>query len=207
MNPRILVVIAVVCGVSLAPAHAQNAGPQRFENATAGISLSRPAGWQTASLQTLQENRERVQLSDAELQAALQKAATAPLFAFMKYPEPNPNLNPSIQVTLRPLGQLAGSPPTEILKIAVSALQKSFADFAFVTPVSAVQVSGLPGAHMRARYTLKNRDGSEFKILSRMWVVPRGAFMFLIGMSGPQEGPDVSEAEFTAAFASITISK
>ena len=29
--------------------------------------------------------------------------------------------------------------------------------------------------------------------------------MFLIGMSGPQEGPDVSEAEFEAVLESIRI--
>jgi hypothetical protein len=186
---------------------AQNATAQRFENATAGISLVRPAGWQTASLQTVQENRERVQLSDAELQAAMQKAATAPLFVFLKHPEPNPDLNPSIQITLRPLGTLAGQPPTEIMKLAVNALQKALPDFTFVTAITDAQVSGLSGAHMRAKYTVMNRDGASFKVLTRMWLVPRGAYMFMIGMSGPQEGPDVSEAEFAAALASIAIQK
>jgi hypothetical protein len=195
-------VVFALCPV---PALGQNATAQWFENATAGISLVRPAGWQTASLQTVQENRERVQLSDAELQAAMQKAATAPLFVFMKHPEPHPDLNPAIQVTLRPLGPLAGMSPTEMMKIAVSALQKALADFMFVTAISDAQISGLAAAQMRAKYTAMNRDGSSFKVLTRMWLVPRGAYMFLIGMSGPQEGPDVSESEFAAALASITI--
>jgi hypothetical protein len=60
---------------------------------------------------------------------------------------------------------------------------------------------------MRASYTMKNGEGQEFKVLSRMWLVPRGAFAFLIGMSGPQEGPDMSESEFAAALASIDIRK
>jgi hypothetical protein len=207
MSPGIQAVVAVVLVLLAESALAQNAAPQRFENATAGIALARPAGWQTASLQTVQQNRERVQLSDAELQAALQKAATAPLFVFMKHPEPHPDLNPSIQVTLRPLGQLAGAKPTEMMKVAVGALQKALADFVFVTDITDVQVSGLPGAHMRAKYTVRNRDGSEFKVLARMWLVPRGTFLFLIGMSGPQEGPDVSESEFAEALASISIQK
>jgi hypothetical protein len=207
MNRRLLAVVAVVFAILGETASSQNAAPQRFENATAGIALLRPPGWQTASLQTVQENRERVQLSDADLQAALQKAATAPLFVFMKHPEPHPDLNPSIQVTLRPLGQLTGSSPTEIMKVAVGALQKALADFVFVTEITDVQVSGLAGAHMRAKYTAKNRDGSEFKVLTRMWLVPRGAFMFLIGMSGPQDGPDVSESEFAEALASISIQR
>jgi hypothetical protein len=204
MNWSVRVIVALALVV---PKSAFGQEPERFENATAGISLERPGAWQTASLQTVQENRERVQLSDAELQAAMQKAATAPLFVFMKHPEPHPNLNPSIQVTLRPAGPLAGSSPTEMMRVAVGALQKALADFAFVTETQDAQVSGLPAAHMRARYTAKNRDGSEFKVLTRMWLVPRGSFIFLIGMSGPQEGPDVSEREFEQALASIRIQK
>ena len=199
------VLLAVVTGASVL-VQAQGS-PQHFENATAGIRLTRPAGWHTASLQTVQENRERVRLSDAELQAAMQKFATAPLFVFMKYPEPHPSLNPSVQVTLRPSGPLAGSTPTEIMAIAVAAMQKAFADFTLTTPIERTQVSGLPAAHMRARYTIRNTDGSVFNALSRLWVVPRGAFMFLIGMSGPLEGPDISESEFAAVLKTVSIQK
>jgi len=179
----------------------------RFENATAGIALTRPAGWVTASLQTVQENRERLQLSDQDFQAAMQKAATAPLFVFMKHPEPHPSLNPSIQVTLRPLGQLAGLPPTELMRMVTGPMKTAFADFVIVTGISDAQVSGLAGAHMRAKYTLKNQDGAEFQVLARMWLVPRGSFLFIIGMSGPQEGPDVSESEFGETLASISMQK
>lgn len=207
MTRYVLLVMSLLFAFCAPSVLAQSATAQRFENATAGISLMRPAGWQTASLQTVQENRERVQLSDAELQAAMQKAATAPLFVFLKHAEPNPHLNPSIQITLRPLGTLAGQAPTEILKLAVSTLQKALPDFMFVTEITNAQVSGLAAAHMRAKYTVMNRDGASFKVLTRMWLVPRGSYMFMIGMSGPQEGPDVSEAEFSAALASISIQK
>jgi hypothetical protein len=199
---RLLVTLA--CGVIPSLANAQGSAAERFENATAGISLVRPAGWQTASLQTVQENRARVQLSDSELQAAMQKFATAPLFVFMKHPEPHPDLNPSIQITLRPMGQLAGMPPADVMKIAVTAMQNALANFTFVTPIENTRLAGLPAAYMRARYTAKTAD-REFKALSRLWLVPRGAFMFLIGMSGPAEGSDVSEAEFTETLQSIRI--
>lgn len=201
---RFPAVIVVVLLVSARLANAQD-GPQPFENATAGIAVHRPAGWHTASLQAVQANRERVKLSDAELQAAMQKAATAPLFVFTKHPEPHHDINPSIQITVRSLGQLANATPAEIMRAATGALQKALADFKFITPITDVQVSGLAAAHMRAKYTMKNAEGSEFKVLTRMWVVPRGGFLFLIGMSGPQEGPDVSESEFAAALASLTI--
>lgn len=202
---RVIPTLAIVCAALAHPAFAQVSGPERFENATAGIALQRPANWQTASLQTVQENREGIELSDKELQAALVKSATAPLFVFMKYPEPHAGLNPSIQVTLRPLGPMAGSSPTALMKIAVDTMRKAIPDFPFVTEITDTQISGLAAAHMRAKYTMRTRDGSEFKVLGRLWVVPRGTFMFVIGMSGPQEGPDMSESEFADTLASINI--
>ena len=48
-------------------------------------------------------------------------------------------------------------------------------------------------------------EAAVFPTLSRMWIVPRGSFMFLIGMSGPQGGPDVSESEFKAVLDSVEI--
>jgi hypothetical protein len=54
----------------------QASSPDRFENATARVSVTRPAGWQTASLQQVQANREGVRLADRELQEAIQKLAS-----------------------------------------------------------------------------------------------------------------------------------
>ncbi len=196
--------LAVCCALSAEIAFAQ-AATERFDNPTAGVSLTRPAGWETVALQSIQENRARVQLSDAELQAAMQRMATAPLFAFMKHPEPFSDVNPSIQVVLRPLGQLAGQTPTAILNAAIDGMSRAMADFAFVTPVSDARVAGAPAAHMRATFTMKTQDGAAYKALARMWIVPRGAYMLLIGMSGPQAGPDVSEAEFAETLASIRL--
>lgn len=183
----------------------QNA--ERFESLTAGIALTRPAGWHTTSLETVQANRTRVRLADPELQQALQTRATAPLFVFSKYAEPHPGLNPSIQVTLRPAGSLAGTAPTQLLKIAVGTMQRALPDFTYVTPIRPARVSGWPAAHLRATYTLKSTAGASYPVLTRIWVIPRGAFMFLVGMSGPPDGPDASEEEFKQALASIELQK
>lgn len=200
---RLLLIIVLL----LAPEwmHAQSTGPERFSNATAGFSLVRPAGWQTASLQQVQANREGIRLTDPELQAAIQ-SATAPLFVFTKYQEPFPGLNPSVQVMLRPTGAMATSSPVQIMTVAVTALQGAYADFAFVTPIEETSVSGLAAARMKAKYTLKT-TGGEFKVLTRLWVVPRGSFVFLISMGGTQDGPDVSESEFSEVLASIQIQR
>jgi len=84
-------------------------------------------------------------------------------------------------------------------------MRRGFSDFRIVTPVRAVRVEGWPAAHGRATYTLRNRAGESFRVLSRLWLVPREPLMFLIGMSGSDSGDDVCEGEFGAVLDSIDI--
>ena len=179
---------------------------ERVGNATAGISLVPPTGWHVTSMQEVLRNRSRVRLPDAELEAGLQRA-TAPLFVFSKYPEPYATLNPTVQVVLRPRPASLPASATAMLRIATATLQKAFPDFAFVEPIQDAQVSGMRAAYMKATYTLRTADQREHRVLSRTWLVPRGSFMFLIGMSGAPDGDDVCETEFAAALKSITIDK
>jgi hypothetical protein len=180
------------------------AAQERFDSPTAGIAIDRPAGWHTATLEQVQINRERVRLSDAELQQALATRSAMPLVAFTKYEEPHAGLNPSIQVTLR-----AGLPgaPTRLLSGALEPMRRGFTDFRMLSPVHAVRVGTWPAAHVRVSYRLLNHAGESFEVLSRMWLIPRGPLMFLIGMSGAQAGTDVCEQEFAAVLESIDIKK
>jgi hypothetical protein len=180
------------------------AAQERLEHPEAGIGITRPVAWHAATLAQVQANRERVRLPDAGLQQALRTRSAMPLFVFTKYAEPHAGLNPSLQVTLR--AALPGT-PTQLLSTALETMRRAFADFEIVSPVRPVEVGGWPAAHVRAKYTLTNQAGERFGVQSRLWLVPRGRLMFLIGMSGGQAGTDVCEDEFAAALASVTIQK
>jgi len=179
---------------------------QRVENATAGISIVPPAGWHATPIQEVLRNRSKVRLSDRELDEGLTRA-TAPLFVFSKYQEPSATLNPTLQIVLRPLPTSLGTSPTEMLHRATATLQRAFSDFVFVDPIQDADVSGMRAAYMKATYTLRTTDKREHRVVSRTWLVPRGTFMYLIGMSGASQGDDVSEAEFAAALKSIVIAR
>jgi hypothetical protein len=181
-------------------------GQQRFSNPTAGISLVPPPGWTVMSMQEVMQNRSKVRIPDEQLQAGLQ-SATAPLFVFAKYPEPHPSLNPTVQVVLRPRPASLPASATRLLAGSVETLQRAFPDFRYIDPIRATQVSGMPAAYMKAAYTLRTAAGQSHKVLVRTWLVPRGAFLFLIGMSGAAEGADVADTEFAAALSSIVIEK
>ena len=177
----------------------------RVASATAGISLVPPPGWHVISMPQVMNNRSQVRVPDAELQAGLQRA-TAPLFVFSKHPEPFPGLNPTVQVVLRPRPASLPKSSTALLAAATETLRRAFPDFAFVEPIRETTVSGFPAAYMKATYTLKTATQAH-RVLSRTWLVPRGAFMFLIGMSGTTAGEDVSEPEFVTTLNSISIEK
>jgi hypothetical protein len=179
---------------------------ERVASETAGISLVPPAGWHVVSMPQVMSNRAQVRLPDAELQAGFQRA-TAPLFVFSKYPEPFPRLNPTVQVVLRPRPASLPTSAAALLRIATGTLEKAFPDFAIVEPIRDTQVSGLPAACLKATYTLTIGTQGKHRVLSRTCVVPRGSFMFLVGMSGAPSGEDLSEAEFAGALRSISIAK
>ena len=208
MNPNISspvwIVITGVLAVLALPTGTR--AQERVGNATAGISIVPPAGWHVTSMQEVMRNRSQVRLPDAQLEAGLQRA-TAPLFVFSKYQEPHATLNPTVQVVLRPRPPSLPTSAPALLRIATATLQKAFPDFAFVEPIQDVQVSGMSAAYMKATYTLRTAGQREHRVLSRTWLVPRGSFMFLIGMSGATDGDDVSETEFAAALKSIAIDK
>jgi hypothetical protein len=190
-----LVFVLAISGLS---ASAQ----ERVNLPSAGLSLDRPAGWHTGTMADVQRNRENVRLADAEFQAAMVSRSALPIVLLTRYPEPHPSLNPSIQVTLRP--GLTGT-PVELLTVALEPMRKAMANYRVVSPVHSVKVSGWPAAHVRVTYTLRSAAGQNFDVLSRLWLIPRGRLMFLVGMSGGQTGVDVCEAEFTSVLSSIDI--
>jgi hypothetical protein len=59
---------------------------------------------------------------------------------------------------------------------------------------------------VRVTYTLRTDTIAE-PVLSRLWLVARGALMFLIGMAGSQSGPDVREQEFADVLRSLRIDR
>lgn len=176
----------------------------RVEHPEAGIAITRPAGWHTGTVAQVQANRARTKLSDPELEVALATRAAMPLIVFTKYEEPHPGLNPSIQITLR--HGLPGS-PVELLGNALAVMRRGFPDLTIVEPVRQTTVDGLPAAQVRVTYTLKTHTGLTARVSSRLWLVPRGALMFLIGMSGTEAGADMCESECAGALTSLSIAR
>ncbi len=96
-------ILALLIGLSVA----EDAN-DTFTNPTFGISVTKPADWQFMSAEQNLDNLKRTIVKDEEFQQLLQRYATAPLVVMAKYPEPFDDLNPSLKVNVRPLGELPG---------------------------------------------------------------------------------------------------
>jgi hypothetical protein len=167
-----------------------------FSNATTGFTIRKPEAWRFASNEEVNTNRSLPQASTKELDQLLRKNKPHRLVVITKYPEPNDELNPTVSVIVRPLGELEGKSAVQVMRAAIGALQNVMKDVAFVEPIQATKVGGLAAGYAKITYTSVSPKGREFKPLSRMWVVPREGYMFMISMAGPREGKDVSEEEF-----------
>jgi hypothetical protein len=187
-----------------AVAHAQS--DEVVTNRTVGLEITKPAAWQHVTAEATVENFRNVEMKDKEFQEAVVKYATAPVFAFAKYPEPYPDINPSFKINLRSAGQLAGRSGSEILALILPTLQNAFADFVMQEGPTETMVSGLPASYARFNYTL-SAGGAEYPTTSEIWIVPRGNFFFLIGAGTRQDEATGSRAEIRSILDSVKIDR
>ncbi|MCA9759621.1 MAG: hypothetical protein KDA27_27745 [Candidatus Eisenbacteria bacterium] len=176
-----------------------------FRSATAGFEVTKPTDWQYLTAEENQENLSRIELSDEELRAALLKYATVPLVATTKHPEPFDDLNPSFRVNMRPLGELAALPATEVLGAFLPQFEQLFEEFELAEGPVETEVSGLPAAYVRMNYTLRTGDDLTFPTCSELWIVPRGEFFFMIGAGTRQDEATGTRKEIHDILKSVKI--
>ncbi len=174
-----------------------------FHHPGAGFSMTKPSGWKYLSPEIVKTASESAKLNDAELEQMIKNNPNAPLVVITRYQEPYPTLNPSVAITMVNL-PVEGMPPKDILNMSTEVLKRAYPDLTYVDEVQDAKVGGIDGAYTKIKYTMAAGD-QKFPTLTRMWLVPRGKIMVTVGMSGPQEGSNVSEESFSEILESIQI--
>ena len=201
--------------ITESPAETQAAAPAEtsaskssdevFHHTGVGFSMTKPGGWKYLSPEIVKTASESMKWNDAELEKMIKNNSNAPLVVITRYQEPYPTLNPSVAITIVNL-PVEGMRPKDILNMSTEVLKRAYPDLAYVDEVQDANVDGINGAYTKIKYTMAAGD-KKFPTLTRMWLVPRGKIMFTVGMSGPQEGSDVSEESFSEILKSIRIEK
>ena len=182
------------------------ADADRFHSSAEGFTIVKPSGWLFLGPEAEQANRERVSLGDRAVDEKVRQRAL-PLVIITKHPETYQKLNPTVKVVYLPLEkELRRKTPREIAAAIARSMEQTVPRFELEGEVGETLVGGRAAGHFRARLTMVQVEKEQsFAVLSRTWIVPLGERLLLIGMSGPPDGDDVSEAEFAQILQSIKI--
>jgi hypothetical protein len=197
------IILLVILNLLAVSAFAENSN--EFESITAGFKVTKPNDWIFMTAQENIENIKRTELSDTEFQQKMVKYATAPLVVIAKYQEPYDDLNPSLKVNIKPLGQLKGTDAKQVLNLIIPQFQKAFQDYNLVQPPMDQTVAGLKAAYMRINYSLATPDGRKFPASSELWIIPKDEYFFMIGAGTRQDEKTGKRSEIMEILNSVVI--
>lgn len=194
-------------GVLTACSTPSNAPEHTFHNTTIGFSITKPSEWHYVSREILESNRDTNRANNSQLQEVSEKTGNSPfLTVFSRYPEPNSRNNPTVSVTVLNTG-VPGLPPKSFLQQSTVIMKKAYPDLTIVEEVRDHEVDGISGTFTRLKFTIVGADNQTMPTLHRIWLIPHGHLMFSVVMTGPQEGPDLSEDAFQQILKSIKIAR
>jgi hypothetical protein len=194
--------IAILALVSICSAQVPDSN--MFISQTAGIRVSKPSHWQFAGLGVVNDNRDRIKFGDSAMQKAIKNANT-PLVAMLKYPEPHPEMNPSFQIGVKPLGALKEQTEAQLWKLILPALARTFKDFKVVKEPKEIVLGGKKMSAIEISYVLEMQTGETYPCQSRMILWIKGEYLFQIGIgtANPPKPGDLEDIE--AILASIKL--
>ena len=206
-----LQIFSILCALTILTACAttpnETAPGDTFNDAATGFSITKPSDWHYAPEEILEANRNANRTNNSELdKVSRENGDSSFLTVFTRYPEPNPKNNPTVSVTVVNVG-MAGLPPKYMLSVSTATLKKAYPNLTIVDDIRDHEVDGIMGAYTRLKFTVIRTDDRKLKTMHRMWLVPKGPLMFSIAMTGPQEGPDVSDEAFKKILNSIKIER
>jgi hypothetical protein len=124
-----------------------------------------------------------------------------------KYEEPYDDLNPSLKVNMRPLGNFSADKPTAILDIISKQFESLFEDYKVVTAPKETKLAGLKAGYLKVHFSMKIPDGRTFPTCSELWVVPRGKHFFMIGAGTRQDEKTGKREEIEKILETLKIDK
>ncbi len=152
-----------------------------------GFSIGQPPEWVVTSVQ---DGGKRIKVSAPEMAEQIERLAAAPLVAMSRYPVPHRDLNPSVQVAVRPLGPMAGADPVTVLEAVAAPMAQMLEGFKQEETPHPMDIGGHPAAAMRATCALTG-SGPRMQVMARTWVVPMGDYVFIIGMTDKASGSEL----------------
>lgn len=172
----------------------------------AGIEVTKPASWSFLTAAQNLESFRQVPFKDRKIGEYAKKNVNIPIIAFAKYPEPFDDVNLSLKINIHPIGSYAGKTGLEILERMMPLIQKNMIDFEVLAGPEDASIDGLPAGYAKVVYSMVF-GGVSYDIVSELWTVPRGDFLFVIGAGHRADEKTGSGSELAAIVKTIKIDR
>lgn len=179
---------------------------KRFESKGFNFSMLEPQGWIWANNDDLKQNLDKLDIAKDDLAKIMKDHKGSLLLqSFFKYdPQTYPGLIPAIQINVRE----KNNPDFALFKQSIinSArnLQKVYKDYNFIQDVTELKIGGVKSLYFISKFTMKTDSGQEFRVRSRIYVIPMNDYYFQINMTDGLLSDDCSK-EFDALIRSVRV--
>jgi hypothetical protein len=177
---------------------------ETYSNPTLGFSIRKPSSWHYLTAEQHRENLKRSDFTDPKFKELMTRYARTPFLAITKHKEPHDDLNPSLRVNAREVGNLKGMAPEKVVELTASTFSRMFKDYAVAEGPVATKLSGHPAGYMRVNYTYE-AGGVSWGTTSELWIVPRGDLVFIIGAGTRQDEKSGTRKEVRSIIDTIKI--
>jgi hypothetical protein len=202
-HPSMNLLRGAVLALALCTVAAAAQDPNRFENAAARFSLTKPAGWSFVATEGGLMTAEDWQQVDGALRKKVERVGTIPRPLVTMVSDVSSDEVLTVLVLPLPPARAKES-PTKILEGSLAEVKKLLSDVTLEVPIRKRELSGRPAAEYVATYAVPLKDG-PVRMRSGSILVPRGNVVFLIAMVAPLESGDRVNEEFAKIVSSITI--
>ncbi|MGH2341636.1 hypothetical protein ACRC7T_09135 [Segnochrobactraceae bacterium EtOH-i3] len=199
IRSMIVAVAMTVAGVALA------AGGVRVAFPALGISIERPADWQVGALEDSLTVADAKKLDETGVVEFLNRNGNRPVLSLSQHPQGFTGVNPTVRVSLRPLGTAADLDARQLLEKALPAILKSFPEATVKVAPHEAMIGTIPAAFARIDYTLPiTATGDKASVTSDIWVVKRPGHALVIG-AGYASGDQVAAEAIAAIVGTIKV--
>lgn len=181
---------------------------RRFENKTFGFSMQEPEGWVWGNNTDLAHNLEKLDIDEEKLKKIIEehKGSILILSLFKYDPQTYKGLVPAIQINVRERkNEDFDTFKSDVIRSARS-FHGLYDDFEFVEEPYELKISHIKSIAFTTKFTMNTDNGQQYRVRSRIYVIPWKHYYFQINMTDDLMGEDCS-LEYLKLIKSIKINR
>lgn len=176
--------------------------PDLYVHAGLGFELRKPSRWIFLATPWAVNLRKRSALSNDELRQVMEQASAPFVYAHLPHSQPDAPF-PTLQASCRVLSSKLD--PETLLPQMVAQLERQFPDLELIEQTALSIVGGCKATSLRARFTICNAEGVEFRCLSQSYTLFARQLAFSVGLSCAASGDYCVEDDIESIARSIRV--